>query len=325
MTCYAIGVDIGATFIKLVLIDQDGIIHQRGSVSTPKDPDPEVVVNGIIEAAIGFKQRAESAGYTVDGMGFTIPHWYEGEDWIQRETNNMPSLEGFPMYPPLRKAFGPSIAMINDVSAAGIAEHMFGEGRDADRMLLMAIGTGIATCVITEEGMAQYNWGSTGDTGMIIVDPQGLTPCTCGARGCLEAVAAAPAIRCQALSAVERGKDTLLAKIKAENGDLEAHDVAEAARAGDAVAKDIFEQVGYFVGVALTSYMHIFRPDLIVLGGGVAQAGELLTEPVRRTMDRLGSPWYLARLRGIEISALGTDGGAIGCATLILYPGKYLR
>jgi glucokinase len=91
------------------------------------------------------------------------------------------------------------------------------------------------------------------------------------------------------------------------------------------VAKEILDKTGYFVGIALTSYLHIYRPSLIVLGGGVALAGDLLVNPVRSTMERMASPWYLKRLQGIEISALGILGGAVGCASLILHPGKYLR
>jgi glucokinase len=170
-----------------------------------------------------------------------------------------------------------------------------------------------------------FSWDTAGDTGQIIVDPFGQEDCTCGGRGCLEAVAAAPAIRRRALAEIARGKETRLAQIKAERGDLEARDISEAAAAGDAVARDILEQAGFFLGVALTSYLHIFRPSLIVLGGGVAQAGDLLIAPIRRTMNRLASPWYLRRLKDIVVSALGKDGQAVGCASLILFPGRFIR
>jgi glucokinase len=153
---------------------------------------------------------------------------------------------------------------------------------------------------------------------MIIVDPHGNAECSCGGRGCLEPFVSGPGIRRRALLEVERGRPTLLSKVKTEKGDLEARDVSEAASAGDSVAKDIMDQAGFYLGVALTSYLHIFRPDVIVLAGGVAQAGSLLIEPARTTMDRLASPWYLERFAGIELSTLGMEGQAIGCASLIL-------
>ncbi len=325
MTRYAIGVDIGASRIKLALIDADGNLLGHDTVFTPHAPTPERVTDGIIRITRDFQQSVAARGFASQGIGFAVPHFFEGPRWEQRQTNNMPGLEGFAMYPPLCAAFGPSIAMANDLSAAGVAEHMFGRGRDSKRMLFMAIGTGISTSAVTEDGLLQYNWASMGDTGQIIVDTENFTPCTCGAKGCVEAVAAAPALRREALKAVAEGRSPALAERRAAKGDLEARDVSEAAQEGDAAAREILSRAGYFLGLALSSYLHIFRPDLIVLGGGVAQAGELLLTPIRETMARVASPYYLARLKGIEVSALGNLAAAIGCAALILYPGRYIR
>jgi predicted NBD/HSP70 family sugar kinase len=202
---------------------------------------------------------------------------------------------------------------------------MYGKGRGYDRLLLIALGTGVSTAFINEHGLVDYNYGSSGDTGQIIVDPNGLEECTCGAHGCLEAMVSAQAIRKRALSEARSGKKTILAEILQHKGDITARDVSEAAQSGDGIAQDILRQVGHFLGVGLVSLMHIFRPSLIVIGGGVSQAGDLLLESARVTMNRLASPWYMERLKGIEITALGINGGAIGCASLILYPGLYLR
>lgn len=325
MSRFAIGVDIGATNTKLALIDEGGQVYARDSAPTPHRPTPEEFTQNIILLTLRFKQQSQASGRAVEGIGFTVPHFYEGSEWEQRETNNVPCLEGFAMYPPLCDALGPSIAMANDLSAAGIAEHMFGRGRDSKRMLFMGIGTGISTSVITEDGLLQYNWGTNGDTGQIIVDTENMTPCSCGAKGCVEAVAAAPALRREALRAVSEGRSPLLAKTRAAKGDLEARDVSEAAIAGDKAAQEILSRAGRFLGIALTTFMHIFRPDLIVLGGGVAEAGDLLLTPIRQTVEQFASPFYLKRLNQIEVSALGPEAAAIGCATLILYPGRYLE
>ncbi len=326
MTVHAIGVDIGATNLKLALVDSNGVVHARATSATPKDPDPKAVVSGIIAATKAFWHQVQPSGLDVAGFGFGIPHFHEGRDWEQKQTNNMPSLEGYPMRPPLAEAFGPSIAMANDVSAAGIAEHMFGRGRGTERMMMVAIGTGVGTSVITrEQGLVQFSWDSIGDAGMIIVDPIGQPDCSCGGRGCLEALVSGPAIRLRALREIEKGKPTSLAELKRVQGQIDARDVSEAARAGDATAQDIMQEVGFYLGVAFTSFLHIFRPNLLVLGGGVAQAGDLLLEPARRTLARLASPFYLRRLEAIDVAALGKEAAAIGCASLILYPGRYLK
>jgi glucokinase len=326
MTLHAIGVDIGATNLKLALVDSSGVVHSRAMSATPKDPDPKAVVSGIISATTAFWREAQASGFEVAGFGFGIPHFHEGRDWEQKQTNNMPSLEGYPIRPPLAEAFGDSIAMANDVSAAGIAEHMFGRGRGIERMMMVAIGTGVGTCMITrEQGLVHFSWDSIGDAGMIIVDPLGRADCTCGGRGCLEALVSGPGIRQRALREIERGRPTVLADVQRAQGDIEARDVSEAARAGDRVALDLMQETGFYLGVALTSYLHIFRPNLFVLGGGVAQAGDLLIEPARQTLERLASPWYLRRLEAIEVAALGKEAAAVGCASLILHPGLYLR
>ncbi len=318
MSRLAIGVDIGGSSTKMALVDEAGAAHARATVPTPREGAAGDIVARLVEAILAFRQRAQTG---IEGIGFCVPQFSDGPGWVQRQAQNMPALEGYPLYPSLRAAFGPAIAMAYDVNAAGLAEYRFGRGRGAERMLFMAIGTGISTSLVTrEQGLVGYSWGTMGDTGQIIVNPGGDQECTCGGHGCLEALAAAPALRRLALAEVGRGSPTLLARIKADKGDLEASDVSAAAEAGDAVALDILDRAGRYLGVALTSFLHIYRPSLIVLGGGVAAAGELLLEPIRRTMERLASPWYLERLEGIVTSSLGRDAAAIGCAALILYP-----
>ena len=184
----------------------------------------------------------------------------------------------------------------------------------------MSIGTGISIGMITESGAVDFNWGGTGDSGQIIVDPDATERCTCGGRGCLESVAAAPAIRREAVRSIERGEATSLAARHAATGTLEAVHVVRAAEDGDDVARRILDRAGRSVGIALTSYLHMFRPELIVLCGGVAEAGGLLLEPIRRTVSGMANPWYLERLRGIEISAFPRDGAAIGSAAVVLDP-----
>jgi glucokinase len=320
---HAIGVDIGGTTTKLAVVDTDGTVCLRDSAATPRGASPEAIIAGIVEMVRAFRQKAETVGFSEAGIGIAVPQFFEGEDWVQRQANNMQALEGIALRPPLVEALGPSVALIHDLNAIGIAEHRFGRGRSSERMLLMAVGTGISISFVTRErGLEHWSYGGEGDAGMIIVDPRGTVGCSGGGRGCLEAVASGMAIRRRALEEVERGRITRLAEVLQRQGDLTARDVAETARAGDAAALDILDQAGQFLGVALTSYLHIFRPDLIVLAGGVAQAGELLIGSIRRTVDRLASPSYLNHLTGIEVSALGTDGGAIGAASLILSPGK---
>lgn len=318
---HALGIDIGGTALKGGLVDETGRVLFKASRPSPAEHrSPQPVVDSLIAFAVELRDRARKMGIEPEGIGFGPPNFIEGPDWIQRQVNNLPALNDFPLRPPLAAALGEAIAMDNDVMNAGLAEYYFGEGHNYDRVLFMAIGTGIASSIFTEGGgRVRYIFGWPGDTGHIIVDPHGRL-CTCGGRGCLETVAAGPAIREAALSAAVTGKSPALAARLSQAGDLEARDVTEAALVGDDAARDIWSEAGWYLGMALTSYLHIYDPHVILIGGGIAEAGELLFEPIWRTLRALGSPYYLNHLRGVKGASLGADAGFIGAAALILLP-----
>ncbi|MBI3361704.1 MAG: ROK family protein [Chloroflexi bacterium] len=318
---HAIGIDIGGTKLKGGLVEETGRVVFKESRSSPAGSQtPGPIVDALIGFANDLRERALGLGLESEGFGFGPPNFFEGPDWIQRQVNNMPGLEGFALRPPLAAALGENIAMDNDVMNGGLAEYYFGEGHNYDRVFFIAIGTGIAASIFIEGGQRiRYHYGWPGDTGHIIIDPHG-RPCTCGGRGCLETVATIRPIRDFALAAARSKKSPALAARLAGKGDLEPRDVTEAALAGDVAAKEIWDEVGGYLGMALTSYVHIFAPHVILVGGGIAEAGELLLEPARRALAALGSPYYLGLLRGVKKASLGPDAGLIGAAALMLLP-----
>jgi glucokinase len=318
---YAIGIDLGGTNLKGGLVDEGGrVVFKETRPSPTQHRTPGPIVEALVDFARHLRDRAQAMGLAPEGFGFGPPNFIEGPDWIQRQVNNLPGLNDYALRPPLAAALGESIAIDNDVMNAGLAEYAYGEGHRYGRVFFIAIGTGIAASIFIEGGQRlRYISGWPGDTGHIIIDPNGPV-CTCGGRGCLEALAAGPAIRELALNAARTGRSPALAARLAESRDLEARDVSAAALSGDEAARQIWEDVGRYLGIALTSYQHIFDPHIILVGGGVAGAGELLLEPIRRTMQALGSPFYLSHLRGVHQASLGADAGLIGAAALILLP-----
>lgn len=323
MTDVAVGVDIGASWTKFVVVDTGGELVRHRIVATPSDQNSNRLVRRLIGNVRSFMREALEAHHRLLGVGFSVPQFVDGPRWIQRAANNMPALEGIALYAPLRDAFGPAIAMANDVSAAAVAEHRFGRGRGVSRLLLMAIGTGSSIGVVIDGQLLQFTWGTAGDAGQIIVDPSGLR-CTCGGRGCLDTVAAAPAIRRVALEIARKRPTSSLGRLLTRTGALDVMDVAALARAGDETANSIFQRAGRFVGIALTTYTHIFRPEVIVLAGGVAMSGGLLLRPIRRTIKELGSPFHTRSLRRVVVSAFPRHGASLGAASLILRPEKLL-
>lgn len=320
----AIGVDIGGTRVKLALVDSGGAVLESTVLPTPRDGTGQEVVDQIADAALGFRDDVAGAS-GVRGFGISVPNFVAGPQWVQRWVNNLPELEGVAMRPLLAARLGDSIAMANDVSAAATAEHLFGRGRGRERLLLMSIGTGISIGVIVESELLQFFLGTVGDTGHIIVDTEGRLECTCGAHGCLETLASGTGIREEAKRAMRRGEPTVLSPLVEDESRLTAEAVAQAARDGDAVAKRIFDRAAFFLGVALTTYVHMFVPELIVLAGGVTGSMDLLQDGIRDSLEQFSNPSLLGVLDGIEVSAFPDLGAAIGSAGLILFPGRYLR
>ena len=316
-----IGVDIGGSQIKLAAVDRKGQVYYRESISTlARGSNPEGIIATIVMSTQRFLSNLP-ASLSVDGFGFCVPCYAQGEDWVLSNVTNLPLLEGYPLRPALAEAFGSQISSTYDTNAAGLAEFSWGSGMGFDRVLFMGIGTGIsASFFIQSAGMVSFTFNTLGDTGHIIVDPGSNLECACGGHGCLEAVAAAPAIRRRAMEAVNNDSSTYLRDIIERNGDISARDVSEAARSGDQAAIAILKQTGRYLGIALTSYLHIFLPNLIVLGGGVSQAGDLLLDPVKHTLETMASPWFMKQLCGIVPSRFGQDAGAMGCACMIYYP-----
>jgi glucokinase len=183
----------------------------------------------------------------------------------------------------------------------------------------VVIGTGISSGVVVDGGtMLNYRFGTAGETGHVIVDPSSTSRCSsAGCRGCLEAIVAGPAIRRAAMEAVDAGRSAVLAQRFSEAGEATAEAVGEAALAGDPTAMEILERAGFSLGVGLVSLMHIFSPDAIIVGGGVASAGELLLAPARRALADIGAPFFRRHLKTVRQAALGPEAGVIGAATLI--------
>lgn len=319
----AIGVDVGATRLKLALVDDRGRVLDSQVGATPRGGTGPELVERITDRVADFRDSLARTFPPPQGIGLVVPHLIEGPDWIQRWTNNMPPLEGLALRPLLTERLRGRLAHGNDVSAATVAEHLFGAGRGVDRLLLMSIGTGVSIGVIADGELLQYTWATAGDTGMIIVDPEGALPCSCGGRGCLETVASGNGIADLARRALQVGERTAQTDLPRGDQGPTAADVARLARAGDPVAARIFSRAAAFIGTALASYVHIFRPQLILLSGGLFGSSDLLLDGLRERLWELASPSHLAALRGVELSAYPDLGAAVGAASLVLFPNRY--
>ena len=310
-----VGVDLGGTQLRAAVVDiETGAFVAVRRVATPSREGPAAVIasmTALVDQVIAASGLPRDG---VGGVGVGIPGLVDLDRGVAlllpNVAGNWPEV---PLRDRLEQGLKLPVELINDVRAMTLGEWTFGAGKGVDTMACYALGTGIGGGVVINGRLHLGISGSAGELGHQVVEVNGL-PCNCGGRGCLEAYASGPAIAAQAARAVIQRRPTSI-------GALAGHDlnritvevVAQAARAGDAAARAIFEQAGAYVGMAVSNTLLTISPRKVVFGGGVAAAGDLLLEPVRRTVrERV----FLMPADQVDIvrAELGDDGGLLGAA-----------
>ena len=206
--------------------------------------------------------------------------------------------------------------MDNDVNAMTLGEFRHGAGVGYKNVVALTLGTGVGGGVVIDGQVYHGSQNTAGELGHTIVEPDGRY-CGCGNQGCLEAYAGAKNIIERTQEKIETGRPTILAKIIKEGTALTPRHIAEAAQSGDKVAIEIFAETGRYIGIALTSIAHILNPQIAIIGGGIAEAGEkLLFEPIRRELSKRAMD-IPARMKIVK-AYLGNDAGIVGAAMLAL-------
>ncbi len=313
-----IGVDVGGTKIAAAGVDGQGNI--RGRVHSPTDvSSPEITVRSIAEAIEAAIAASGSSPGGITAVGLGLPGKVDPERGIGILSVNL-GWRDVPIKTMLEEDLGIPCFIENDVKVAALGESRYGAGKGVRNMVYLTIGTGIGAGVIIEGKIYRGSTGMAGEIGHAIVERSG-PRCRCGTRGCLEAVAAGPAIAALATSAIQAGSETPLREVaKANKGGVTAEMVCQAAMQGDLVAREIFEEIGTYIGLGVHMLIMLYDPELVVLGGGVTEAGDLLLNPVRRELKRLATWSYVAKEmlkpEMVRLTALGTDVGILGAAAL---------
>ena len=297
-----LGIRFGVNTTTVGLADARGEIRVRRDVATLHG-NPEATV---ASAAALAEEVCKAAGFPRDrlqAVGATVPGIVNVKSGQVALAPNL-SWSEVPMRDMLVQAFGVPVVVNNVTIAGAIAEGRVGVAKGVGSFVWTNVGTGVGAGIVIDGHVFAGTRGFSGEIGHCAVIDGGPL-CTCGMRGCLETVVSGPAIVRAAEAAVEQGETTLLRGVSA----LDAAAVAAAARAGDAVSQRIFAHVGEYLGIGISYLVNILDPQMIVLGGGVMDAGDLLLEGTRESMARHS-------LRGARIpvvqSALGDDAGLIG-------------
>ena len=305
----AIGVDLGGTKMLLGVLDADAKVaweSREASTGQSEDELVELVVREVEEA------RSARPGIEVIGMG--IPATIDHDRGIAISAVNLP-IEDLPIRDLVRERTGLETFLDNDANVAALAEHLYGAARSAENAVMLTIGTGIGGGLILGGEIYRGSTGAGAELGHMAIQMDG-PGCqgNCPNRGCVETLASGTALGREGRAAAESEPGSALGRLLAEGEEVDGKAVTEAAQAGDETAIGVVALIGSRLGVALASFANIFEPEVIVIGGGVIAAGELLLEPARAEM----AARVLPPMRSIPVVAaqLGQDAGMIGAAAM---------
>ncbi len=310
-----IGCDLGGTNLRAAIVDvESGAVLQQSSVPTLARQGHKVVMQRMADLFLQLIQAAGMKKEDIGGIGIGVPGVLDLE---KGETLFLPNLPGTWPHVPLRDTIANltelPTQLLNDVRSITNGEWRFGAGRGLDTIAVFAIGTGIGGGLVINGQLHLGIGGTGGELGHSVIDFNG-PKCGCGSHGCLEAYASGPSIAVMGMKAVAQGLTTRIADLcEYDLNRITPELIAEAARAGDEIAKGVYEKAGFYLGVAAANVCVSVGPRRIIIAGGVARAGELLLEPMRRS---LREHVFVMPVDQVEVvaSQLGDNAGMIGVA-----------
>lgn len=301
----AIGIDIGGTKISAAFVDEGGKVTDL--LEKPVDED------AVTESAVAVVSELKDSG-RADAIGVAFAGWVEHPSASIAFAPNLPHAESN-LGARLAEATGCAVLVENDVNAAVWAESVLGAGAGAANVVMLALGTGMGGGIVLDGRLYRGSRGFAGEFGHMTVIAEGGARCACGRTGCLETVASGTALERFAREGI--GGDDGSAILELAGGDpdrITGEMIGEAAARRDPFALRLFEEVGTYLGIGVASIARAFDPDVVIVGGGMAEAGAILLEPARAELER--------RFEGqppppkVVPAALGNNAGMVGAALL---------
>jgi glucokinase len=310
-----IGCDLGGTNLRAAIVDvETGTVLHHMSIPTLAREGHDAVMKRMAELSLQIIQSAGMKKEDIGGIGIGAPGVLDLE---KGETLFLPNLPGtwphVPLQATIEKLTSLPTRLLNDVRSITYGEWLFGAGRGVDTVAVFAIGTGIGGGLVINGQLHLGIGGTGGEIGHTTIDFNG-PKCGCGNYGCLEAYASGPAIAAMGMKAVAQGLTTQIGELcKYDLNLITPELIAKAAVSGDEMAMDIYERTGFYVGIAAANICAAIGPRRIIIGGGVSQAGDLLIDPIRRTLRERVTIMPIDQVEVVQ-SQLGDNAGVIGVA-----------
>ena len=308
-----LAIDLGGTKIMAALISHQGQVMAREYHLTLAGEGPQSVINRIL-SAIDHLLRVGNIGLSqLHSISIAAAGAIDFDLGLVTSSPNLPGWHNVLLRDMVNRKYKVKTFLINDASAGALGEHHFGVGRGVNNLVYLTVGTGIGGGIIINGRLYSGPSGSAGEIGHMTIDVNG-PRCSCGNIGCLEMLASGTAIAREAVRRISEGKESSLTQMawgKREN--VTAEKVAVAARGGDGLALEVISKAAIYLGVGMVNLVNIFNPDMIIVGGGVSQMGDLLLEPARRVVKERAFQLSAQAVR-IVPAQLGDNAGVLGAA-----------
>ena len=309
----AIGIDIGGMSIKGAAVDSNGRVYETFSMPFVKGEPGEITIRKLAEIV-----KEYIASYALEdkivGIGIGSPGTLDVQNGVVEYANNL-GWNHLPVAQLMNEVLPYPVRLTNDANAAALGEAKYGAGEEYNNIIMLTLGTGVGGGIIINGKLYEGNLGKAGELGHMVVQVDG-EPCTCGRKGCLEAYASATALIRETKKAMLNNEQSLMWAICPDIDMVGGKVPFEAAKQGDETAIEVLDNYVKYLGEGILNYCNIFRPEVVVLSGGIANAGDYLFSRLNKYVRDRNYGYKMTPEVKILPAELGYDSGKIGAAAL---------
>lgn len=313
---YIVGIDIGRTLIKVIVMDMSGSIICKNIIPTMETVPAENLITRLIEVLDKTIRESGVDSEWILGIGIGMPGLLDTKNGIITFSPDF-HWENIDIVSGIRNRFDLPIFLENSNRVMAMGEYWFGKGKNSSNFICVNLGHGIGAAIVEQGELYRGTCGSSGELGHVTMEKNGPL-CECGNYGCLESLASGNAIAQNARQQILRGVKTEIAnKVNGDLDEIDAKIVFDVAKEGDVVATQIVWAAIEYIGIGIANYINLLDPDLIILAGGLVNAGDILIEDIKRVI-KVRQMRFAGQKVKIETAKLGENATAIGAATIVL-------
>ncbi len=313
---YYIGLDIGGMSIKGALFSKNGDILERGTLKTVTNQDYKIFVERLRDLCLDMLKRQKLNQKDLIGVGMAIPGSIDSKKGVITYANNI-AFKNVPIVKEFQKHINVPVKIGNDANVAVLGEMHFGSAKNYKDIVFITLGTGIGTGIISGGKLILGKAGAGGEGGHMIIRFNG-EPCTCGRKGCWESYGSATALIRQTKEAIDKNPNSILAHIANKEGTVNGKTAFDAEKQGDLVGAKVVKRYLRYVGEGLVNLVNIFRPEIVLIGGGISNEGDSLMRRIQAFVNRYSYGADNKTRVLVKKAELMNDAGIYGCLAMFL-------